>query len=294
MPAVVVLSARKAVFVSSRRPRQNFSGRAELAAGVDSRGHRVRTLLYFDLPDLDSDRLLSAHLQLFVIDNLFPDHAAVFTVHPLRRSFKENKVTWNKQPSFDRKAGTILTLADEEGVYASWDLTEVVRDWITGFRPNRGLVVRASSDYRPREERQPSLRFFAGRDSSSSKRPRILLRVIDPILDVRMADRRASSRQEQVTATSTPQGTRWHRGDRVSQLTFFVHNRGPAAALVELQVSPVGDPGVLVRDGLVRTVPPGETLVLVPMFYGRFYRVLYRTLAPGTTARLNIWFQTQV
>ena len=84
-------------------------------------------------------------------------------------------------------------------------------------------------------------------------------------------------------------------GQNTSQfnlVTFFVKNNGFFPANVRLEISPDNIDYIL--DDIDYTVGPGELKALIPMKFGKFTRVCYKSANIGLGTNLSIQMQAQV
>lgn len=77
----------------------------------------------------------------------------------------------------------------------------------------------------------------------------------------------------------------------LKQYTYAVLNTSSAPAAVRIDISP--DSIFWVWDGPEDTLVPGEMRGLVARCFLRYIRIGFRSLTPGNTTTLNIWFQGQ-
>ncbi|RKP47368.1 hypothetical protein D7Z26_24050 [Cohnella endophytica] len=77
---------------------------------------------------------------------------------------------------------------------------------------------------------------------------------------------------------------------RKSVYSFGIVNRGDKAVVAHIEISP--DNAHYASD-TEETVQGGETLALVPMRFLRFARISVRTVEPGQTSLVDVYFQAQ-
>jgi hypothetical protein len=155
-------TASKDVFVYEGLPTFNMNGGGfEVALGSsetnDVPGHDVHTLIAFDVnsvPFAPND-VTSATLNLYVIDstqvfgpsfaNPSPNAPVGAEVLAISGAWDESTVNWNTQPG---TTGGVLDAVTITGVnqWATLDVTQLVRDWLSGAATNDGLMVRQPAE----------------------------------------------------------------------------------------------------------------------------------------------------
>lgn len=151
------------VFVYEFLPTFNFetSGpqlQAILATSENTIGHTTRTLIGFDLSSVpfDAEDVTEATLNLYAIDgeaifqgafrNPNPGAAADVQAWVASEAWVEDEVTWATQPGAGALAGS--TVVDDVEQWVRIDVTQAVRDWLSGAEPNYGFVVRMAEEVR--------------------------------------------------------------------------------------------------------------------------------------------------
>ncbi|MCG3208918.1 MAG: hypothetical protein FOGNACKC_02531 [Anaerolineae bacterium] len=117
-----------------------FHGEEPLLQLGQAGGQRKQLLLYFPLNDVISNNTLihSARLEMDVeqVTGSLPPNA--LSLAGLNQPFSEIDTNWANQPASGMPYNTPLVLADS--VHA-WDVTDIVRDWLSGRLANVGLTV---------------------------------------------------------------------------------------------------------------------------------------------------------
>ncbi len=137
-------------------PAMNLSGGGfgtMLAVGATTTGHDSKAVLAFDLATvgLAGSQVQSASLNLFAIDTtttgfgVSPSAVSPLTVNlsPLAASFDEATVAWSTIPA----AGAVETSLSIDGINQtfSFDVTNLVKQWLDGSLPNHGMLLTADS-----------------------------------------------------------------------------------------------------------------------------------------------------
>lgn len=121
-----------------------------LGVGYDNTGEytlyntvgRIRSYLKFDLSSISADDILvSATLHLTHAGGVdYPGASRTTTFYRVTGDWDENSLNWNNQPAYANAVGTVSTTYDYSGE-VSFDVTEQVRNWVTGSQPNYGLAA---------------------------------------------------------------------------------------------------------------------------------------------------------
>ncbi len=104
----------------------------------------ARSFVYFPLPSLSvTPTITRATLALYVKD-WFPDenHAIPFALYPATEPWTEETISWDSMPAVDRSLTATTVISNATGWY-QWDVTEFVREWYAGSRPNYGVMIAA-------------------------------------------------------------------------------------------------------------------------------------------------------
>ena len=286
MASIITLFPRQDAYVNSNRWNTRFGRRIALKVGRDRDGAVYRSFLRFGLSCLASDTLIQrAELRLFVRRNPPGPAPKIVAVRSVRRGWSEAAITWANQPGAGGVAATeVVDEAPDET--ATFDVTDLVRRWITGTLRNNGLMLRASNEghfsfvkFGSRERHIPEMRpqlviTLAGTPCPPPRRPCFRSKVEMDLL-----------------VTSVPRSVLLQDVGCNQMTTYFVHNKGNTAVVAKLQLSPDGQ--VWLDDPPPQEVEPGESAAFVPRLLLRFARLRVQTQDPAETARLTVWFQTQ-
>ena len=64
-------------------------------------------------------------------------------LHRLTQPFVEGQVTWNSQPTFDPQVESTACVGSSFDLgWKTFDVTDLVRDWLTNAAPNHGFVIK--------------------------------------------------------------------------------------------------------------------------------------------------------
>jgi hypothetical protein len=161
-------------------------GQYETNYAVNSPGppdcHSFETYLRFILPPdllgpgetVTSASLFVPYLFSFSFDGpvVPPPHAAVtLRLHRVTSFWNENSVTWNNKPSYESTPIAQITGITNYGV-RSFSVTALVRDWVSGAKPNSGFALTTPNDR--------VMGFFSWESSAPAAQKPALLIVVGP------------------------------------------------------------------------------------------------------------------
>lgn len=154
----VTLEPRADAFVSSAQPGTNFGGRSILYVGDRGDYGATRSVLYFDLDELDKNQVVQdGELRLYMREAGPPgDPERDIPLYRITEDWDEDDVTWNHFPDYDNDRLETITIGTSRGWY-SWDVGELVRNWYRDEWDNRGIYVQgyeAGGSYRGFDSRE--------------------------------------------------------------------------------------------------------------------------------------------
>ena len=119
--------------------------------GISSSRGGARTLIYWDFAsELPADtKIQSATLNIFV-DYLYPLGSRNIYFHKLTESWVENQVTWKRPKigsswnggTYDSNPFISWYTSGNIHEWRTWDLTELVKDWVENPSENHGMIIR--------------------------------------------------------------------------------------------------------------------------------------------------------
>lgn len=135
-----------------------------------------RSFVRFDLSGIPSTAAVSgATLRLYYVDCDFSTDADV-GAYQVTSPWAESTLSWNTWPSFSGVAEDVLSLGcGPTGVYVEWDVTGLVRDWVSGTAPNRGMMVKATSET---GDGAPYA-VFGSRHGAAGQQPKLVVSYLD-------------------------------------------------------------------------------------------------------------------
>jgi hypothetical protein len=139
-----------------------------LWVGRDGTG-RFRSLVAFDISLPASSQVRRARLRLFMY-TLRSGGLDLYTVYPMARAWRESTVTWNTRANDYARDRTSAAVAIAGGTrqFIEWDVTEMVRAWVSGEHANYGVLIRNL------ELGMNSL-YFGSREDVAANRPRLII-----------------------------------------------------------------------------------------------------------------------
>ncbi|MBC7237417.1 MAG: DNRLRE domain-containing protein [Chloroflexi bacterium] len=129
-------------------PSSNVGDTSDMWAGYDEYldpfGRIVRSLVRFDLVSLpDRISVVSATLRLNLVRSWdYPDTARPITVCRVISDWSEALVTWRTAPACAEAYGGAVEIVHSGWGWYEWDVTALVRAWLSGTYPNYGIMVR--------------------------------------------------------------------------------------------------------------------------------------------------------
>lgn len=135
---ITIINPSADAYVDESIPNTNYGSAQLLFAGPQgSKGNNMdlQFFMKFDLSAFTGKTISRALLVLF----RQRDASAVLKMSLLTSSWNENNVTWNTSP-FDASVFKTFTV---DGGGVSLDITQQVKDWISGITPNHGVQIRS-------------------------------------------------------------------------------------------------------------------------------------------------------
>ncbi|MDX1414981.1 MAG: DNRLRE domain-containing protein [Candidatus Promineifilaceae bacterium] len=170
---IVELSNTKDTFVSSNQPGTNFGSRSDMQLGYSLTGENlgaVRPMLQFDTDSIPKQAVInSATLRIYLSGVTPPNDSSMgYKGVYLKSSWSEHSVTWNShQPEWGSEIG--IGQASSQLGWHEGDVTKMVRDWVSGSRPNFGFIVIGDEAVRDR------LRVYFTKDAGNGLDSRIIV-----------------------------------------------------------------------------------------------------------------------
>lgn len=282
----ITLFPRQDAYVNRKWRKTRFGRRIALKVGRDMDGAVYRSFLFFDLSCLAPDtRVERAALRLFVRRNPPAPAPKIVAVRPVLRGWSEAAITWANQPA---TGGSVATRVVDEppAETVTFDITELVRRWVSGSLRNHGLALRMS------DEHEYSFVKFGSRERHVLEmRPQLVITLAGGPCPPPVRPCFRSKVEADLLVTSVPCSVLLQDIGCDQMTTYVVHNQGSAPVQAKLQLSPDGQ--VWLDDPPPQVVAPGDSTAFVPRFLLRFARLRVQTQTPAETAHLTVWFQAQ-
>jgi RHS repeat-associated protein len=124
-----------------------------------------RALMRFDLSGVPADAVVTgADLNLWLSDRTQGSNVVPVRVHRLTAGFTSS-VTWNTQPAYDPSISAVESVGGSEDLWITWEPTELVRGWVDGTIPNRGIALVVA----PQTEADAQGLFFHSSENSTNQ-----------------------------------------------------------------------------------------------------------------------------
>jgi len=188
----VTLNPIADAFTWSSHPDTNYGGENYLT--VDD-GYK-RIYIKFNLSSIPSGSvIISATLKLY--DYCTTSYEVC--VYPASADWSESTITWNNQPDYNSSLQSCSTTSSSAtGSWVSWDVTDIVKEWIEGNLENHGFVLKASGSGSDQ---------FRSKEYSSNK-PQLIIEYVEPNTVTQTITETVTETQTQtVTETTTVANT---------------------------------------------------------------------------------------
>ncbi len=162
--------ANQDTYVSSAYPSTSYGSSTELKVGYynSSTGHN-RSFVKFDLSSLAGAYIKQATFSAYMFHQYYISDPTVTYLAKLTSSWSES-TTWNSRPSYSYLASQSVS---GRGVWVNWELTGLVRNWISGSEPNYGVMMYQKED--GSENTTHWKKFYSSEYSDTSYRPKLVV-----------------------------------------------------------------------------------------------------------------------
>ena len=175
-PQTLELCAVADATVNEADPGSNYGAEQLLQVGYGQGQNEPfarRALLRFDLDLIPPGaEILEAHFEAgqVLADGL---NLVQLPLYAVREAWDETAVTWNNQPPVSPAPAAITAVDDGVPTIISWEVRELVREWLTGGLENNGLELRGP---------EGGVHWLRGYDSRHSTPfcPRLVLKLLAP------------------------------------------------------------------------------------------------------------------
>lgn len=275
----VVKPPEKNTFINKRKANFKSFNCTFLPVGTNYK-NSFRSLLKFDLSCLPPFlNILNGTLNLYLIENDFPDETKTVTVHQLLSEWNERSVSFNHQPLYNPTPLSGITLKNQNNLFISFDVTPLIESWYSGTEANLGVMLKMSNEIMPEI-------IFLSKEYPHSK--------FWPFLEIKFSDPANSPCchpiELAVTVITDNSSLSTHPLNTLMfNYTYIIVNVGSNPAMAVLQSSP--DSCHWREESAVKTIEPGQTENLVPDFIAKYSRLCYKSAINGRKTTLEIHIQ---
>ncbi len=147
-----------------------------------AKDHNLHTLIQFDLNGVpyEASQITSATLNLRValqgdvLGGEVPteDYPIEVQVYRTTQNWNESTVTWSTKPSYDSSTLIDSQVIDTIDIWVSFDVTDLVKDWVSGSVSNFGFYLVQTDEVRTDTDKAVGATFYgAGYTGNTSYRP---------------------------------------------------------------------------------------------------------------------------
>lgn len=292
MISVLSLNCTADAFINSAQSNRNFGCYNVLFVGRKNCYTIYRALIKASLASIPDDAvILSAKLRLYMDSPQCPSVTQQLTPFLVTQPWSESTVTWDNSPAFDGEISGSTVAVKGTGSYET-DVTSIVQAWYGGVC-NNGILLKSEED----QEREVK-RFVGCKASKCGQiflRPVFLVKVrtVKDSRDVVLVGREFTDISRTVLTADNFACTGGQNTSQYSTVTFFVKNNGFYPAAARIEISPNGI-DYTPDDNFEFLIGAGELKALVPMKFGKFTRICYRSANPFQSTELVITMQAHV
>ncbi len=202
---LIALTSTADACVLEGYPTLNLGITADMWVGYDDflnpPGKTARSYIAFPSPAIPAgQQVITAALRIFHVFTWdVPDAQDHITAYAADGAWTEAGITWSNAPAWGPAYGSV-DVGFEIGSWYELDVTELVRDWIAGRRPNYGIVLRGEEASGP----EASWRGFSTREGDN---PPQLVVAYGPPATPTPTPSRTYTPSPTATMTSTPTST---------------------------------------------------------------------------------------
>ena len=107
---------------------------------------RVGCIQFKDLSSINADRKISkVYLRMVGTYHESTQPIQIF-IHRCETDWKDI-VDWNQLPVYSEEPYSSRIIREAAEIPFHWDVTDIVVDWVTGFLPNYGIVIKTDNTY---------------------------------------------------------------------------------------------------------------------------------------------------
>ncbi len=179
-PSIVIPSSTIDSYVESSFPNSNFGTRTTILSGALRQHGTCNCILKWDLPTIPQDALItSAEMRLYVQPHV-TGNAITHIANLVTEEWNESTVTWNNKPSYSGPFASKLVNSDGEN---TWDVTEIVQEWISGTHPNYGIYLSNNSI----GQRDEYITITSRESNHLERKPKLIIEYVESLLVLTVA-----------------------------------------------------------------------------------------------------------
>lgn len=142
----VTLTPSADTYVMNNSPSTNFGSQDAAYISFDPGPLYARTLLKFDLSSIPAGSTIESATLIMTLKSYSIDATTQTAIYRSIGDWEENAVTWNDMPALGDQIQSQL-VAGYSPEY--WDLTDAVKNWLSGAWANQGVVIKTNESYGP-------------------------------------------------------------------------------------------------------------------------------------------------
>lgn len=279
MVSNLTLSASDNTYITDLSPDKNFHPAKIGYCGKDRNNHIFRYLIKFDMKQIPENVVVdSAVLSLYADSGCKDGCFGFFKPYMLDSEWKENSVTWRNAPGLiPEPSGSIVKVADSR--WYRWNITKIVCQWLSGNALNHGIIIKSD------ENDMNIMKSFYTSHCLYDCKPYLELGLSAP--EVQTANLCSNYPAKSELAYS-----HWFNTSLYSMYTIFIFNTGENPVEAFIQISP--DRSIIVDEKAVYRLDSGQSEAVVPLKYGYFTRIAFRSYLSSRDSNIKIIFQARV
>ena len=173
----IVLQSTQDSYVLHSSPGSTHGVSTILYLGANTVGTETRSHLQFNVGSIPGTaNITDAKLSLWYAGSSAAKTLSVGT-YRVTGVWNETTLTWNNMPTYYASAYSWLVLpASATNSYVEWDMDYMVRYWVQGLYPNRGVMLMDTNEATAETYKA----FWSSEYSNSSRRPKLTITYWDP------------------------------------------------------------------------------------------------------------------
>ncbi|REE81237.1 YD repeat-containing protein [Paenibacillus taihuensis] len=144
-PTISNSDVMRDTFISSTNPNTAYSSAAKMYTGKHSTYGTTRTLVQWYLPSLPNSAEISTATFKAYQSNTSATTNATIDLFRITDYWTGTGATWNNPPTIPASPYASVT-SNVVGGYYTWDVSNLVKDWYSGARPNYGFLLKQQNE----------------------------------------------------------------------------------------------------------------------------------------------------